>query len=169
MAEEENGKLDLYPAWKQAVKDFLAANFQPGQVVEMKWFFEHFKLEMPKENTPLAEAERTQFIWLRFFEPFRMELLREHKIYLENRRGIGYEWVKPQEQSGRVDKAGQDEIQKTLGKMYLGLACVRMDELSDKEKRENLLLRTRQAQLAVMVKKVRKLKGKESEPPALKE
>lgn len=131
--------LALFPAWKQAVKDFLSA-FKYGDLVPHDWLEDHFGMLTIEDSERLtANAFRArQFAWLANIEAFKHELLTTHQVCLESVRGEGFRWVPPHEQTGMATKEFERDARKTFRAVGLRLKNLRAGELSDSQRRENV-------------------------------
>lgn len=130
----------ILPEWRQAVRDFLAENFEPGEVIPRAWFEEHFELvEMDEdESLTAADFQARQFKWLQNMEAFRAELLEKHQICLANVHGEGYRLVPPAEQTELAQEKFAADAKKAYKRAAKTLRNVRMSELTDDERKENM-------------------------------
>lgn len=130
----------LYPAWKQAVQDFLGAGFKPGDVVPHAWLAQHFGMPVLSDASTLsvAEFQDRQFTWLANIEALKAELLEVHQIFLVSVFGQGWRWVPPHEQTNTAVKRFEHEAKRAYRKAGNRLMHVRMDELNDTQRRENV-------------------------------
>lgn len=130
----------LLPEWRQAVKDYLAAGFKPGDVISRSWFERHFDMPELDSDQPLtvSEFQDRQFKWLQNIEAFRAELLEEHQICLANVHGTGYRVVPPGEQTGLAQDKFESEARKAYKRAAKTLRHVRMSELTDDQRKENM-------------------------------
>lgn len=130
----------LYPAWKQAVQDFLAAGFNPGDVVPHAWLAEHFGMPLLTDASTLsvAEFQERQFTWLANIEALKSELLEVHQIFLVSVFGQGWRWVPPHEQTSTAVKRFEHEAKRAYRKAGNRLMHVRLAELTDEGRRENV-------------------------------
>ena len=136
MSEVET--LPAFPAWRQAVRDFLN-DFAYGDIVTHAWLEERFGMPQLGDRQKLTAADfsRRQFEWLQSIESFKDELLRRHDVCLVSVRGEGYRWVPPSEQS----KVAMDAFEKDAKRVFASAATrvrhVRTNELTDDQRREN--------------------------------
>lgn len=130
----------VLPEWRQAVRDFLAADFKDGDVVPHAWLESRFGMPPLNEDEPLLPAvwQERQFRWLAMIESFRTELLEEHNIHLSNVYGQGYRVVPAREQTAIAEEKFQRETRRSFRKTALILKHVRIEQLSDSERRENM-------------------------------
>lgn len=130
-------EVKIFPAWKQAVQDFLA-QFQYGDIVSHDWLVERFGLPRPDERMSVAAFQARQFEWLAAIEGFKATLLHEHQVLLQSVRGEGYRWVPPAEQTNTATK----EFAKEAGRVFRiagsRLRNIRVGELTDAQRRENI-------------------------------
>lgn len=136
MSEQD---LALFPAWKQAVKDFLA-EFKYGDLVSHDWLEDHFGMLTVEDGERLTAAafKARQFAWLANIEAFKSELLTVHQVCLESVRGEGFRWVPPGEQTGVATRDFERDARKTFRAVGLRLKNLRAGELSDSQRRENV-------------------------------
>lgn len=128
-----------YPVHKQAVEDFLA-QFKYGDLVGHDWLEARFgMLSMSESRSLTVEQFRDrQFEWLANVEAFKTELLRDHQVYLQSVRGRGYRWVPPHEQTGvAMDELGRN-VRKVFRSTGQKLRNLRITELTDEQRRDNL-------------------------------
>lgn len=129
----------LLPEWRQAVKDFLSADFKEGDVVPHAWLESHFGMAALDESAPMLPADwnARQFTWLRNMEAFRAELLEQHQIFLSSVHGEGYRLVPPHEQTEIAEDKFQREANKSFRRAALTMRHVRLDALTDAGRRAN--------------------------------
>lgn len=130
----------LLPEWRQAVKDFLAAGFREGDIVPHTWLELHFGMAKLDEDEPLLPADWSarQFDWLRNVEALRAELLEQHQIFLSSVHGQGYRLVPPREQSAVAQERFEREAKRSYRRAATTLKNVRLSELTEAERKENL-------------------------------
>ncbi|MCM2546221.1 hypothetical protein [Burkholderia glumae] len=145
----------LSPVWKQAVKDFLDANFADGDVVPREWFEEHFEMGSATTAMKIDAFHARQFVWLENMESFRRELLEQHSIYLENVYGTGYRIVPPAEQTNATRERFEREIRKEFRRAAKGLKYVRRDLLTDEQRQENMDAMAKLSQVKTLRKALR--------------
>lgn len=135
-----DGAVSLYPVWKQAVEDFLAAGFQPGDVIPHAWLAEHFGMPMLDDAAAitLTEYRERQFTWLQHVEAVKSELLDKHQVFLKSVFGEGYRWVLPSQQTGVAVVQFEQEAKRAYKKAGRRLTNIKMAELTDAQRQENL-------------------------------
>jgi hypothetical protein len=135
----ETGELKAFPAYRQAMREFLA-EFSYGDLVTHAWLEEHFGMLTIDDSQRLtAEAFRErQFAWLASIEAFKNELLRDHQVHLQSVRGEGYRWVPPAEQTGIATKEFERDAKRAFRSAGSRLRNVRVGELNDEQRRENV-------------------------------
>jgi len=131
--------LALFPAWRQAVRDFLA-EFKYGDLVPHSWLEQRFGMPSLRDSQQLTAQEfaNRQFAWLSNIESFKAELLRDHQVCLASVRGEGFRWVPPQEQTRLATTIFEREARKAFASAGQRLKNLRADELSDEQRRENV-------------------------------
>lgn len=133
-------QITLYPPWKQAVPDFLAAGFKPGDLVPHSWFEAHFGMDRLDDDTALTiqEHRERQFEWLGNIECFKTALLEQHRIFLQSVFGQGYRWCPAHEQTGVAVKAFEREAKRVYRQVGSRLMNVEAAALDDAQRKENL-------------------------------
>lgn len=129
----------LFPAWRQAIDDFLA-EFSYGDLISHEWLEGRFGMPSLADAGRMAPAEfrDRQFEWLGNVEAFKSTLLKDHQVCLQSVRGKGYRWVPPHEQTGFASKEFEKEAGRVFRTAGQRLRNVRIAELNDKQRRENL-------------------------------
>jgi glucokinase len=132
-------ELSRYPSWRQAVQDCLR-EFKYGDMISHAWLAEHFGMPtMGDEVEMTAQDFRShQFEWLSNIESFKNELLRDHSVLLQSVRGEGFRWVPPQEQTRIAEDAFQKDANRAFRSAGNKLRNIRVFELSDEQRRENV-------------------------------
>lgn len=128
-----------HPLHKQAVQDFID-EFQYGDMVSHDWLEEHFGMPAIHDSKRLTadQFRERQFEWLANVEAFKSELLKEHQICLQSVRGQGYRWVPPHEQTEVALTEFQRGAKKIFSAAGSKLRNLRVLELTDEERRENI-------------------------------
>lgn len=137
------GAVERVPAWKDAVVAFLEEGFAPGSVVTHDWLYGHFGVLPPSKCKGYEAIRSSQLMYLQHLECFKRELLEEHQIALSAARGKGYYVVPPSEQTLWAEETMKADLRKALRTGKNRLVNIRMDELSDEQKKENLDARAR--------------------------
>lgn len=137
---DDDDQTSILPEWRQAVRDFLAADFKEGDIVPHRWLEEHFGMAALDDDKPLLPVDWSarQFEWLRNVEAFRGELLEQHQIFLSSVHGQGYRLVPPREQTAIAQERFEREAKRSYRKAATTLKHVRVGELSESERKENL-------------------------------
>lgn len=130
-------EVKLFPAWKQAVQDFLA-EFKYGDIVSHDWLVARFGLPLPDDHMSAAAFQARQFEWLSSIEGFKTTLLNDHQVLLQSVRGEGYRWVPPAEQTKAATRDFERDATKAFRNAGTRLRHVRLGELSDDQRRENV-------------------------------
>ena len=155
----------LFPAWKQAVQDFIAEKFEPGDVVTHEWLFEKFGLEKIEPHTLKSKADQIQLAYMTQNQRFQELLLSEYKVLLVSQPGMGYKYVPAVEQAEVSEKAMHKELKKAMRRGLSRLVHTDPRFLDSNQKKEHSDALTRSAALKKMVfKERRKLPWKTEEP-----
>jgi hypothetical protein len=144
----------LFPAWKQAVSDFLA-EFQYGSMVSLEWLESKFGMPSLTDSHRMTaeQFKARQFEWLANIEAFKDALLKDHQVCLQSVRGRGYRWVPPHEQTGLAVREFEREARRVFRQTGSKLRNLRHTELTDEQRRSNLDATTRLSALAGMARK----------------
>lgn len=135
-----DGTVTLFPPWKQAVLDFMAAGFKPGDLIPHSWLAEHFGMPVLHDAAILSVADYRdrQFEWLANIESLKTELLEGHQIFLSSVHGQGWRWVPAHEQTPVAVERFEREAKRAYRKAGMRLMHVRVAELTDGQRRENV-------------------------------
>jgi len=154
MNEVAEQDLALFPAWRQAVRDFLG-EFKYGDLVPHSWLEQRFGMPSLRDSQQLTAQEfaKRQFAWLSNIESFKAELLRDHQVCLASVRGEGFRWVPPQEQTRLATESFEKDARKAFSAAGQRLRNLRAAELSDDQRRENTDAVAKIASLRQMTRK----------------
>lgn len=144
--------LNLYPVWRQAVKDFLGHEYQAGDVVSYAWLYQAFQLPSPDPTMQVQEADKINLQFLSHFKNLEKALLEESNIALRNVRGKGFQVVPAREQSEWALAEGLKEIKKELSRMNRRVAHVELSQLTAEERRKNADILARVSSLRNLMK-----------------
>lgn len=130
-------------AWslKKSVQSFIDYGFKDGDIVSHDWFC--YTLDV---------KETGNFLWLERFKSLESALLKDHKIALQNVRGVGYRIVPPNEQAFFAAEEAAKYIQKGMVKSENLLSNTRINSLTTEERRRHVNTQVRMAALSDMVK-----------------
>lgn len=144
----------LFPVWRQAVKDFLAA-FKYGDLVTHDWLEGRFGMPTLIESKTMTPANfrARQFQWLANVEAFKSELLHEHQVCLQSVHGQGYRWLPPAEQTSFATKEFEKEIGRAFRSTGRRVKNIRLHELTDDQRRANVDATAKLAALRGMSRK----------------
>ena len=144
--------LNLHPAWRQAIRQYIAEGKQPGDTLTHTWLYEAFSLSPLTPETLQVDAAKTQLAFLGQFKRFEDELLHEHQTALRVVRGVGYKILPPKEQTRYGYERGMREIKKGLKRAVVTVSNVNLSMLTVDERRENADTIAKLASLRGMVK-----------------
>lgn len=139
---------DLYPDYKQAIKDVIEEGFYPGKLITHEWLEVHLKLDKSDSNYAFSKLSKV--------EAFKKELLEDYKIHLQSVRGKGYRVVPPEEQTENAMDITLSGVQKSLRKGMNHLRNVDTKRLNDFKKKENTDAMTRVAAMSSMFRREKK-------------
>ncbi len=125
------------PFWRQAVEHFLSESFAPGDIISYEWLYREFEITRPTEETPLGRAQKAELAFLGAFQSFQSALLHDHQIALTNIKGVGYQYVRPEEQTKWAEDQGDGELKKALRKRRDRLMNVPLHLLDADHRRQN--------------------------------
>lgn len=124
----------LHPEWKQALKEIMAGDPKPSDIISRKWLEELF--ELPDAKTA-EEFQARQLKWLQQFEKLRDELLTVHQIWLRADGNGGYEVVPPEKQTEQAYSDYSRAAFMKLKRMARVAQNVKLSALTDSERRAN--------------------------------
>lgn len=142
-------EIALYPAWKNAVRAFLALEAKPGDIITHEWLREQFDIG---PDRTVAEARENQLNYLQAFSQFRDALLEDYRIAFASAQGVGYRIIPPAEQTRYAVAHHMSKVHKEMRNMARTMAFVRHDELTDAERRANADALAKAAQLSAMIR-----------------
>jgi hypothetical protein len=150
------GDVTLWPRWKHAVHAFVQAGFPYGSVVTHSWLEESLGLPRISDNTKMSprEFKDRQLQFLQGFEQFRRQLLEQEQIHLESVHGQGYRVTPPGEQTAVVTDRFEHDMRRSFRTTALRLKHIRIAELTDGQRRENLDASARLATLGGMIRRI---------------
>jgi len=109
--------------------------FNYGDTIPKDWLLEKFQIEYPEQGTR-EEFEQVSFALLGAMSEFT-EILKENNMILRNMRSVGWQIVTPAQQTEfAMQELGKD-LKKSVKKAKERLTCIRLEQLSDKEKKRN--------------------------------
>lgn len=148
--------VQVFPAWRQAVQEFMDAGFAPGAMIPHEWLESRFGMPSLAESQRLtAEQFRArQFEWLANIQAFRDCLLKDHQICLESVHGKGYRWVPPGEQTDYAVREFERNARKVFRQTGDRLRNLRHLELTDEQRRKNVDVTAKLSALSGMARKV---------------
>lgn len=135
----ETEDITLFPRWRQAVRDLLN-EFKSGDLVPLSWLEDRFGMPTLRDSQKLTadQFRERQFAWLGNVEAFKAELLRDHQVLLQSVRGEGYRWCPPGEQTRVAQADLERDMRKSFRMTALRLKNVRIGELTDDQRQQNV-------------------------------
>ena len=115
-----------HPGWKNAIGEMLMRAEVEGYGV----FFSHEKIKEWLQIDPpktIAEAKKKEFEYLNALDHIRDELLEDHCMYLDNKRGEGYTILMPTDQVIKGTEKHMRRVQQGLRKAAKTLMHVNAD------------------------------------------
>ena len=134
LSQPDVENVSLYPAWKEALKNFIALSPVPGTVVRVDWLNAEFELTEPKTA---EDQRRYSFAFMSAFEKFREALLVDHKICLGTLYNGTYIVVPPQEQTKHAAVVHTRRIHKEMNHMIKKMHHVDHSALTDEQSKQN--------------------------------
>jgi hypothetical protein len=128
----------LHPIWKQAVKDFLAADQKPGDVVTRPQLEKWFEMRRPARGT-YEEIRDYELKFLATRDRFADELLRKHQIQFgeKDRDADGWRVLAPGEVAKFTRKQSEHELKKALRRQRERLAHTDLSGLTPEQQRDH--------------------------------
>ena len=128
----------LFPAWRQAAKEFIEAAFSDGEIIPKSWFEKAFDMPPITGKMTQEELNNRQLKWLSAITDLRDFILENHAIYLHTVQGQGYMLVPPKDQTRIAQEKYEREAKASYKQASLRLKHVRFSELTDEQRRENM-------------------------------
>lgn len=153
----DNGETSLLPEWRQALKDFLAMNPQPGFTIEKAWLMRAFGIDEP---VTADDQKKAELRFLQSMDSFRDCLLVEHMVDLKTVPGVGFRVIAPQDQTRHAIITRTRNAKRELARMVREVSFVKLDELTDEQRRENTDARVKAANLLGMMRSTRLLSNR---------
>ncbi len=127
-------EVQLYPVWKEAVRQVAGRKLEPGTILTEDELYALFQMQKPE----LYSYQQGQSLKLKFFSAFKKfeeELLVEHHIALKNVVGVGYQVVPPNQQGRWGYSETLREIRQAFKKGKARVLSVNLDALSAEERK----------------------------------
>ena len=146
--------------WEQLI-DEIVETYLPNDLLPHKKLSEIFYLPDPVYNDYASQDEFMQAVKLQQFEymtlvdKLRWDILKKHKLYLQNVRGDGYSFVAPGEQTDFAKDQAMEKITKHTRRGLLILKNIRFNDLSADQRRHNSDELAKIGQLSQMLKIIR--------------
>lgn len=135
MIPEQNSY--LHPAWKQAVADFIEANFAYGDMVPLPWLYQVMKVRQPTPETPRLEAAKLDLQFGQQFGCFKDALLTDYLFDLQKDKSGDYLVVRPEDQGPRALKEGMHDLRQAAKKTHKRMTFIAVDRLTDEQRRRD--------------------------------
>ncbi len=157
MSEEDDQVIREYPAWREAVRQFLDAGFPVGHTVPEQWFHDVLQIEPATPMMPHLEGKRLELAFLNQFKLVEETLLLDHNIHLRWDKDTGGRRILPApEQTPAAFSDGVRDINKGLRKMVKRLGSVDQEQLTDQQRTQNRNALAQAAFLHSSLKSVRR-------------
>lgn len=141
--------------WKNAMEVFNKSGFKIGEMIPMAWFYTNFRVTPLEDCHTADDFKETQFKFMGEMSMFQQSLAEENQLVLQNIRGEGYRIVPPAEQTAFAMDKAQREMNRVFSKAHMRLTNIRLDELSDEQRRQNADSQAKLAALRTRARRVR--------------
>ena len=131
---EATKELKLYPSWKQALHDLEVAGIEPGQTIEKEWLENAFGIE---QALTIADAEKNRALFRSSIWELRGRLLTKHRLMLRSVGGVGYQVIESEKQTEVALRDRGAEVARALERMHDEVTFVRVELLSDAQRKAN--------------------------------
>lgn len=145
MSEDTN----LYPAWKQAVKDLLDEGITYGSTISRKRIAELCKVRPPES---IEDVRRHDLELLTCITEIKDTLLTAHCMLLVSDNKGSFVIIAPESQTEYAVSTGIKAIGREMKKMAMGVSFTKTDLLSASERAKNADAQAKISMLAGMVK-----------------
>lgn len=144
-------ELKLYPAWRQVERDLLDKGLPDGSTVPMDYLRSALGLRDPKTlDGEAALREQAQFNFS--MGELKESLLTNHRIVLRLVPSVGYMVTPPEDQTRLAMKDHGAEVFNALQRAAQKITHVRVDQLTDDQRRENVDAQAKISSLRSMVR-----------------
>lgn len=140
--------MDLFPAWKNAVKVLLEDGLTFGSTVSRQTII-HLCNIKPAEN--VEDVRRHDLEVLRCLTEIKETLLTAHSMLLVSDNNGSYIVVRPEDQTKYAVDTGLKSIAREMRKMAMGVSFTRTDLLSDADRAKNADAQAKIAALGGMI------------------
>ncbi|MEO8101916.1 MAG: hypothetical protein ABI790_05285 [Betaproteobacteria bacterium] len=140
--------LDLFPAWKQAVKALIDDGLTYGKSVSRARIIELCAIPLPKS---IEDVRRFDLQVLHITAEIKDTLLTAHCMLLVSDQSGGYEVIPPADQTRHAIEAGTKAMKREMTRMARGVSFVRSELLTDAQRQQNTDAHAKISKLAGMV------------------
>lgn len=162
MADDIDLRVELYPAWRQALIYFRGQHYEYDAIIPHVHFYEMLGLEMPGPKTPYEQVQKTELLYMSNMVELRQALLREDQIVLRSEFGVGYRVVHPRDQGRLSFDDAAKERKKINRKMIDQMTNINLAVLTPEERRMHADLQAKAAMIAMMERETKKFPALES-------
>jgi hypothetical protein len=149
---------EIAPPWKGAFLWIEETAPEPGTVLRHEQLYARMGITMPTANTAYHVGERAKLAYFAQLDLLRRELLDELQIDLRSVQGVGYEIVPPSEQTAQAWTDAVREVRRALAKGARRITNVKVDALTDEQRKENSDAIAKLSMLRGLVSQHRRLK-----------
>lgn len=153
----DESRLELYPAWRQALITFRERRYGYDAIVPHAEFYGMLNLEIPGPKTPYEQVQKTELLYLSNMDALRDALLRDDQIVLRSEFGVGYRVVHPRDQARLAFEDAARQRKKANRKMLDQITHTNMGALTADERRAHADTQAKAAMIAMMERHTRKL------------
>lgn len=135
-------KTRLYPAWKQAVLDFLDLDPQPGTTIDDAWLDEHFDMTRPGRAGP-EEWKNYQLKRLKYTDEFKAMLAEKFNLILSDRHGGQMRVLAPAEVAQYTEVRAKRDLRSALKKQVFRLKNTNVLDMTPEQRRDHVEVQAR--------------------------
>lgn len=131
-----DAQVKLYPAWRELERKLIAAGLPDGSTIPMQFIRDALGLRDPKGlDGESALREQAQFNFA--MGELKESLLSNHRIALRLVPSVGYIVTPPEDQTRLALKDHGSEVCNALHRAVQKVTFVRMDGLTEEQRKEN--------------------------------
>lgn len=145
--------LELFPAWRQAVKTLVESGITFGSTVTRAEIVELCRI---KPAQSITDVQRFNLDVLSCVSEIKETLLTAHSMLLVSDRSGGYVVVHPRDQTRFAVDAGMKAISREMKRMAMATTFVRSDLLTADELSKNADAQAKISRLADMISPVKR-------------
>lgn len=149
----DDNDLQLFPAWRQAVKVLIDRGLTFGDVVTREEIVELCRV---KPAQSIADVARFNMEIMGCVDKIRNDLVEQHSMWLHTTRSGGWMVVHPKDQTRIAVNEGMKAISREMRRMARATTFIRTDLLTDEGRARNADAQAKISRLADLMSPVKR-------------